>query len=74
MLHAVNPPGSNIPGISQGMIVETGRLLVLSRHVPMRSDGSVIGPGPGLEAQMEQVFRNLLGTLEAAGAGFGHVA
>lgn len=72
MLDAVNPPGSNIPGISQGMIVETGRLLVLSGHVPMRSDGLVTGPG--LEAQMEQVFRNLLGTLEAAGAGFGHVA
>ena len=38
----------------------------------MRSDGSVTGPG--LEEQMEQVFRNLLGTPGAAGAGFGHVA
>ncbi|KLD79512.1 RidA family protein [Xanthomonas hyacinthi] len=71
-LRAVNPPGSNIPGISQCVIVEGGRLVFLSGHVPMLPDGSVAGPG--LEAQLVQVFENLKVTLTAADTDFGSVA
>jgi len=34
MLQAINPPGFSIPGISQAMLVEGGRPLILSGHVP----------------------------------------
>ncbi|MEM7777001.1 MAG: RidA family protein [Pseudomonadota bacterium] len=71
-MRAVNPPGANIPGISQAMAVESGRLVFLSGHVPLKSDGSVVGPG--LEAQLEQVFSNIRTTLAAAGADFSNVA
>jgi 2-iminobutanoate/2-iminopropanoate deaminase len=68
----INPSGATIPGISQATIVETGKLLLLSGHVPLHADGSVAGPG--LEIQLEQVFSNLEATLIAAGSSFGNVA
>jgi enamine deaminase RidA (YjgF/YER057c/UK114 family) len=71
-MRAVNPPGSAMPGISQAMIVDDARLVVLSGHGPMRPDGSIAGPG--LEPQLRQVFDNLSATLVAAGAGFRDVA
>lgn len=71
MLHAVNPPGANIPGISQGMIVEAGRLMFLSGHMPFSSDGAIAGPA--LEDQLRQVFANLDQTLKAAGTSFANV-
>jgi 2-iminobutanoate/2-iminopropanoate deaminase len=71
-LRAVNPPGPAIPGISQGMIVESGSLMFLSGHTPMKDDGAFAGPG--LKSQLEQVFANLEQTLKAAGAGFADVA
>lgn len=71
-LRSINPPGSNIPGISQAMVVENGRLLFLSGHLPMRRDGSVAGIG--LEVQMNQVFENIQATLLEAGASFENVA
>jgi 2-iminobutanoate/2-iminopropanoate deaminase len=67
-LRAINPPGSGIPGISQGMIVENGSLMFLSGHVPIADDGSVAGPA--LEDQLVQTFANLKKTLNAAGVGF----
>lgn len=72
MLRAVNPVSANIPGISQGMIVEGGRLMFLSGHVPIGPDGAIAGPG--LEAQLRQVFANLDQTLKAAGIGFANIA
>ncbi len=71
MLRAVNPPGPGIPGISQGMLIEGGNLLVLSGHVPFDAAGRI---PRGLAAQLDQVFRNLRATLQAAGAGFDTVA
>lgn len=71
-IQAVNCPGSKIPGISQAMLVESGRLLFLSGHVPMLPDGSLAGAE--LEAQLVQTFENLSGTLDAAGTDFGSVA
>jgi 2-iminobutanoate/2-iminopropanoate deaminase len=70
-LRAINPPGALIPGISQGIVVESGKLLFLSGHVPVLSDGSIAGPG--LEVQLERVFENLKATLLAAGSTPGHV-
>jgi 2-iminobutanoate/2-iminopropanoate deaminase len=71
MLHAVNPPGANIPGISQGMMVEGGRLMFLSGHVPFGPDGAIAGPA--LEDQLRQVFANLDQTLKTAGTSFANV-
>lgn len=65
LLRPINPPQSMIPGISQAVIVEGGRTMYLSGHVPMAQDGKV---PQGLQAQLEQVFENLDATLRAAGA------
>lgn len=72
LLQPVNPPGATIPHVSQAMRIDGGKLLLLSGHVPLRADGSVVEGS--LEAQMEQVMRNLDATLRAAGSDFSHVA
>ena len=72
MLRPVNPAGAAIPGISSAMVVENGRLMFLSGHVPMDSNGAVLPPD--LEAQLDQVFKNLGATLEATGATPRHLA
>lgn len=54
------------------MVVESGRLMLLSGHVPMKNDGTVAGTQ--LQQQLTQVFENMEATLRAAGAGFEHVA
>lgn len=70
-MRAINPPGPSIPGVSQAILIESGRLLVLSGHVPLRVDGSAAA---GLNEQLEQVFANMRTTLQAAGVGFEAVA
>ncbi len=72
MLRHINPPGPSIPGISQAVLAESGRLLFLSGHVPFDESGSVSSPDIG--PQLEQVFQNLDATLKAAGVGFASVA
>jgi enamine deaminase RidA (YjgF/YER057c/UK114 family) len=72
MLRLINPPGPSIPGVSQAVLVESGRPLFLSGHVPFDESGSVSSPEIG--PQLEQVFRNLDATLKAAGVGFESVA
>ena len=72
MLRLINPPGPSIPGISQAVLVESGRPLFLSGHVPFDERGSVSSPEIG--PQLEQVFQNLDATLKAAGVGFDSVA
>jgi enamine deaminase RidA (YjgF/YER057c/UK114 family) len=67
-LHAVNPPGAGIPGVSQAVVVNSGSLMFLSGHVPMDESGSII-PG-GVEAQLDRVFHNMQATLRQGGAGF----
>ena len=71
MLRHVNPAGAAIPGISSAVVVESGRLVFLSGHVPMDANGAVLPPE--LERQLEQVFQNLGATLEAAGAAPRHL-
>ena len=72
MLRPINPPGHIIPGISQGMLIESGRMFVLSGHVPFDAQGRVAGAD--VPAQLEQVFQNLGATLQAAGTNFHAIA
>ena len=72
MLQPINPPGPSIPGISQAMLVEGGRLLFLSGHVPFNDKNEVAGSD--LASQLDQVFANLKATLQAAGGDFSAVA
>lgn len=71
LLTPINPPGPAIPGISQAMLIEGDRLLVLSGHVPLDAQGQVPA---GLSSQLDQVLRNLDATLRAAGTDFSAVA
>ncbi len=71
-LQAVNPPGADIPGISQAMIVRSGKLMYLSGHVPFGGDGKLAVAD--FEAQLDQVFENMGRTLEAAGTDFSALA
>lgn len=70
MLKAVNPPGADIPGISQAMIVESGKLMYLSGHVPFGPDGL----GSDFESQLDQIFANMKATLAEAGTDFSALA
>jgi 2-iminobutanoate/2-iminopropanoate deaminase len=72
MLRPIDPPGATIPGISQAVLIEGGRLLLLSGHVPLGPDGALVGSD--LATQLEQVFANLHATLQAAGTDFASVA
>ena len=72
MLRPINPPGPTIPGISQAMLIEGGRPLLLSGHVPFDATGNVFGSD--LASQLDQVFRNIGATLQAAGVGFDAIA
>lgn len=72
MLRSINPPGPAIPGISQAMLIEGGRPLLLSGHVPFDATGKV--SATDLAAQLDQVFQNIGATLQAAGVGFEAIA
>ncbi len=72
MLRPINPLGPSIPGISQAMLVEGGRLLFLSGHVPFDATGNVCGND--LASQLDQVFQNIGATLQAADVGFDSIA
>ena len=50
LLRPVNPAGAAIPGISSAMVVENGRLMFLSGHVPMAADGTVAVLAPDAPA------------------------
>jgi enamine deaminase RidA (YjgF/YER057c/UK114 family) len=72
MLRAVNPPGADIPGISQAMIIPKGHdLMYLSGHVPFGPNGL---EKENFEGQLDQVFANISATLSEAGTDFSSVA
>jgi 2-iminobutanoate/2-iminopropanoate deaminase len=71
MFRPVNPSGPSIPGLSQAMLIEGGKLLVLSGHVPFDSEGKI--PTKDVGAQLDLVFANILSTLKAAGTDFASV-
>jgi enamine deaminase RidA (YjgF/YER057c/UK114 family) len=55
------------PGYSQVTTATGGTLVMIAGQVALDQHGNVVGPGD-VAAQAEQVFRNLLAALEAAGA------
>lgn len=61
------PPAARIPGVADAVVVEGGRLMYLSGHVPVADDGRLLPP-TDLEAQLQQAFDNLERTLRHAGA------
>lgn len=67
-MQPINPPNSNAKSLSKAMVVETGKLLILSGHVPMTPEGELVGPG--IKEQTEQVFENIGAALSEAGVGF----
>lgn len=67
-MRPINPPHSSAKSLSKGMIVETGKLLILSGHVPMTPDGQLIGLG--IKEQTKQVFENIGAALDEAGVSF----
>ena len=52
--------------------IKAGHLLFLSGQIPLDPSTGAIVAG-GIQAQTEQVMRNIAALLEAAGAGFEHV-
>lgn len=72
LLEPVNPPSASFPGVSQGMVISGGRLMVLSGHVPTDASGNLVTGD--FEAQLSAAFENVGRTLTAAGIGFESVA
>ncbi|MBC8751696.1 MULTISPECIES: RidA family protein [Paraburkholderia] len=71
MLTPVNPPAGGFPGVSLGMRISGGDLLILSGHVGTLPNGEL---AEGFEAQLRATYENIKATLHAAGAGFEAVA
>ena len=57
---------------SVGMSVNAGKLIYVAGQVGVDLSGALVGPGDAA-AQTRQVFQNIGGVLESAGAGFGNV-
>lgn len=60
------------PGYSHVAVVSGGSLIVVAGQVALDAQGDLVGPGD-FAAQTEQVFRNLMAALDAAGAGPEHL-
>ena len=54
------------PRYSQGILADGGKLLFIAGQTASDKDGNVVGKGD-IEAQTEQVFKNLRAVLEEAG-------
>jgi 2-iminobutanoate/2-iminopropanoate deaminase len=72
MLVPVNPPHTNWPGISQGVILQGRGIFVSSGHVALDEHGGIIEGD--FESQVIAVFEGIGRTLKAAGLGFDSVA
>ncbi|MGA7814666.1 RidA family protein [Caballeronia sp.] len=59
------PESARIPGVPDGVIVEKGRQVYLSGHVPMNDEGKILPPD--FRTQVTQVFENLKRTMKHAG-------
>lgn len=69
--HFVRPDGlPPVNGYSHA-VAFTGRLIAISGQVPLDAQGRLAGTDP--QAQVRQVFENLVAALAAAGAGVEHV-
>lgn len=70
----LNPKTLSKPGAYTHVVAVEGatRLVYVSGQVSFAPDGAIAGKGD-IRAQSEQVFANVTGALEAAGAGWGDV-
>jgi reactive intermediate/imine deaminase len=69
--HFVRPAGlPPVNGYSHA-VAFTGRLIAISGQVPLDAQGRLAGTDP--QAQVRQVFENLVAALAAAGASIEHV-
>jgi enamine deaminase RidA (YjgF/YER057c/UK114 family) len=66
-MHHLRPEGSPPAAGYSHAVSASGRLIVVSGQVPVDANGDLVGPGDP-EAQVRQVFRNLVVALGAAGA------
>jgi enamine deaminase RidA (YjgF/YER057c/UK114 family) len=70
--HFVRPVGSPpVNGYSHA-VVFGGPTVAVSGQVPVDADGTLVGEGDG-EAQIRQVYANLVNALAAAGTDLAHV-
>lgn len=60
------------PRYSHGIVAEGGRLLFIAGQTAVDKDGNVVGKGD-IEAQTQQVYKNLMAVLEEAGASFNNL-
>jgi 2-iminobutanoate/2-iminopropanoate deaminase len=60
------------PRYSHGIVAEGGRLLFVAGQTAMDKDGNVVGKGD-IEAQTQQVYKNLTAVLEEAGGSFNNL-
>lgn len=60
------------PRYSQGILADGGRLLFVAGQTASDKDGKVVGKGD-IEAQSEQVFKNIRAVLEEAGGSFANL-
>lgn len=72
-LRFINPPTlAPPPGFTHVVEARRGRTIYIAGQVALDAEGNLVGEGD-VEAQAEQVFRNLGYALEAVGADFGDV-
>ena len=69
MIHKFNPPTVHEPsGYRHVVISSAGPLAHLAGQCPLDLAGNVVGESGDFDAQTDQVIRNCLAVLEAAGA------
>lgn len=71
-LRFINPEALSKPTAYAHVALVEGRQVHVSGQVALNAAGALVGQGD-LEAQTEQVYRNLAAALEAAGASLKHV-
>lgn len=72
MLQAVNPPETNWPGLSQGMVIKGSGIFVSGGHVGTDAEGNPVTSS--MEDQIVAMFESLGRTLRAAGLDYSDIA
>lgn len=72
MLQAVNPPETNWPGLSQGVVIKGSGIFVSGGHVGTDAKGNPVTSS--MEDQIVAMFESLGRTLRAAGLEYSDIA
>ena len=68
MIQRINPPGLHqTPGYHHVTVADASRMVFLAGQCPLDERGELVGDG-GLQAQVEQVVRNIVTALSSVGA------